>query len=96
MSTLANLIAEQKDLDARIAAAKAEAVAEILGQMNVLGITVADLAKSMTSSHKAGSKRPIKYRDTGGNTWTGVGQRPRWLRAAMAAGATLESFSVKD
>ena len=40
-------------------------------------------------------KVPVKYRDTAGNGWTGRGIQPKWLRAALAAGQTLESFLVK-
>jgi len=36
----------------------------------------------------------VKYRDANGNTWTGIGQRPRWLRDAVLKGATLEQFGV--
>jgi DNA-binding protein H-NS len=43
-------------------------------------------------SKAKGRKVAIKYRDAGGNTWTGRGNRPRWLVAALAAGKTLEEF----
>ena len=41
-------------------------------------------------------KRPgtIKYRDAAGNAWTGVGRKPNWFVAALAAGATPESLRV--
>jgi DNA-binding protein H-NS len=37
----------------------------------------------------------IKYRDGHGNTWTGRGSMPRWLRTAVENGMSLEDFSVK-
>jgi DNA-binding protein H-NS len=36
----------------------------------------------------------VKFRDASGNTWGGVGKRPNWLRAALAAGKTLQEFAV--
>ncbi len=33
-----------------------------------------------------------KYKDETGNTWTGRGSQPRWLRAAIEAGKKLEDF----
>ncbi|MDN8617158.1 H-NS family nucleoid-associated regulatory protein [Variovorax ginsengisoli] len=33
-----------------------------------------------------------KYHDGNGQSWSGRGPRPRWLREAIAGGATLESF----
>ena len=39
-------------------------------------------------------KVPVKYRDKNGNTWTGRGNQPVWLREAIKGGAKLESFRV--
>lgn len=90
MTELTALLAQKAEIDKQIAAQKTEAVAGILAQMSQLGITVEDLAPT----RKSGGKRAVKYRDDKGNTWTGVGQRPRWVRAAMLDGATLEQFAV--
>lgn len=37
-----------------------------------------------------------KYRDAAGNTWSGFGPKPKWLREALAAGATEESLAVRS
>lgn len=42
------------------------------------------------------NKRPVKYRDASGNTWSGRGLRPNWLKAALASGSSLESFLVES
>jgi len=34
----------------------------------------------------------IKYADTAGNTWSGRGPRPKWLKTELAKGRSLESF----
>lgn len=39
-------------------------------------------------------KVPVKYRDKEGNTWTGRGNQPVWLREALKGGAKLDSFRV--
>ena len=41
-----------------------------------------------------GTKVAVKYRDDAGNSWTGRGSTPRWVREALAQGATLERFLV--
>lgn len=42
---------------------------------------------------KASTKRAAQqYRDDTGNTWSGFGPRPRWLKDALAAGASPEQF----
>lgn len=50
--------------------------------------------KTARSSSRAGGKVAIKYKDASGNTWTGRGNKPRWLTAALAEGKKLESFAV--
>ena len=40
------------------------------------------------------SSRNAKYRDGSGNTWVGLGKRPRWLQDALARGEKLEDFLV--
>lgn len=40
------------------------------------------------------SPKPPKYADGAGNTWGGMGKRPDWLRAALAAGKSLEEFLI--
>ncbi len=37
---------------------------------------------------------PIKYRGPGGETWTGRGKQPRWLKAMADAGRSAEEFRV--
>lgn len=37
---------------------------------------------------------PIKYRGPNGETWTGRGQQPAWVKALLRSGATLEALEV--
>jgi DNA-binding protein H-NS len=43
------------------------------------------------------AKKPmvVKFRNDAGGTWGGMGKRPDWLRAALAAGKQLSDFAVK-
>ncbi|MDE2298465.1 MAG: H-NS histone family protein [Burkholderiales bacterium] len=43
---------------------------------------------------KKAAKKPatIKYRDGAGHTWSGYGPKPKWLKDALAAGASDESL----
>lgn len=42
------------------------------------------------------TKKPVaaKYKDQAGNSWTGRGSQPKWLKEAVAAGKTLDQFLV--
>ena len=53
----------------------------------------AQKAASAPAKKRAGKGIAIKYRD-GDNTWTGRGSQPRWLRAALGDGKSLEQFQV--
>jgi DNA-binding protein H-NS len=57
--------------------------------------TVRAAPKRPPARKSAGKGRPvaIKYRD-GDNTWTGRGNKPRWLAARLAEGKQLAEFAV--
>ena len=43
---------------------------------------------------KTTNKVAPKFRDAHGNTWTGRGQKPVWLREALANGANQDDFLI--
>lgn len=94
MATLNELMTQRAEIDAQIAAHKREMVTQVLAIMQTLGVTLADIGL-VVNPPTAPVKRPIKYRDDKGNTWTGVGQRPRWLQARILAGASLDDFRAR-
>lgn len=96
MSDIPTLLQQQQALQHQIAAQKMAAVAEVVVTMERLGLTWADFGVTPTASARPAAKRKIKYRDDRGNTWTGVGQRPRWLVSALEAGADVEQFRVRE
>jgi DNA-binding protein H-NS len=51
-------------------------------------------AKSGKSKAGKSGSVAIKYRDAAGNTWTGRGSQPRWLKAAVGAGRSIEQFRI--
>lgn len=61
--------------------------------------TVGRKPKTAKAAKRAGRKPRAeviaKFRDEAGNTWSGRGPRPAWLRNALASGAALDSFAVQ-
>lgn len=100
--TLAQLQAQMAELqqqaDAIIAKEKAGVVTNIMAAIADYGLTREDLfgtgrAKRSVvkkqSGRSTGTAKPkgrIKFKDGNGNTWSGVGKRPNWFKAALAAG----------
>ena len=81
-------------------------IARIREAVAVYGLTPEDIfgGRSVKSRGAAGARRApsakragrvergVAFSDGKGNTWGGRGPRPRWLRDALAQGASLESF----
>ncbi len=104
MSNLQELLAQQADLERKISELqreqRANAIAEVRSIMAEFGISAADLGSRATSPRAAAVPKPpskvaVKYRNAAtGETWTGRGLQPKWLRAALANGAKIDDFTV--
>jgi DNA-binding protein H-NS len=88
---LAELIAQRDALDSQIkqiqVKERKEHINAVRHVMDFYGITVDDLQA------KPKTKVRVKYM-LDGNTWTGRGKQPAWVRDAVAAGRSLESLLV--
>ena len=101
MASLKDLIAQKEALEQQIEIAKkkdrGEAISKVRSLMSEYGLSIADL--SAKAGSKAGSgkgnKVAAKYRNKAtGDSWSGRGLQPKWLKAALAAGRKIEEFSV--
>lgn len=103
MATLQELLAQQAEIAKKIVeiqrTERANAIAQVKALMAEHGLTAADLAGS-APARAEGEAKPVskvaaKYRNAAtGESWTGRGLRPRWLKAALAGGAKIEDFAV--
>lgn len=51
--------------------------------------------KEKSKSNGAGKRKTqVRFRDQAGNTWSGMGPRPRWLKEALAAGQPVEQLAA--
>jgi DNA-binding protein H-NS len=56
----------------------------------------ANAASPKPKAPKTAPKRTAKrYSDGAGNSWSGFGPKPRWLKEALAAGGTLDQYAAK-
>ena len=56
------------------------------------GQTVAPVAVPARKKAKRAASK-IRYQDDAGNSWSGFGPKPKWLKAALDAGRTLEDLA---
>jgi DNA-binding protein H-NS len=69
-------------------------LAEVEGRVKALGLSM----KDVFPSHKPGMKAliPVKYRSPNGETWSGRGHTPLWLRQLELEGHKREEFRVTE
>lgn len=103
MTTLKELLAERARIDEEIATRqreeRASAVAQVRTLMDEHSLTLADLETVRVGRAPRNSKGPssvaAKYRNHAtGETWSGRGLQPRWLKGAIEGGAKLEDFKI--
>jgi len=104
MASLQDLLDRKAELEKEIEATrrqeKADAISKVKALMSQYGLTMADLVAKGAPKAKAGTakgaKVAVKYRNAAtGDTWSGRGLQPKWLKAALAAGRKIDEFSVK-
>ena len=87
-------------------------VAEIRGKMTAFGITIKDLqspagTKAKTTASRKTGKSAVKkvvggaavaakYKGPEGQSWSGRGLTPRWLKTLLESGLTKEDFLIKS
>lgn len=103
MATLQELLAQKASLEKQIAETqreeRANAIAKVKAIMSEHGLTLADLSQRATPARSAegGTPRKVaaKYRNgETGETWSGRGLQPKWLKAALAEGKQLSDFAI--
>lgn len=102
MTSLQDLLAKRAALEQEIEATqkreRQDAIAKVKALMAEYGLTVADLAQKGPPGKGGaakGSKVAPKYRNAAtGETWSGRGLQPKWLKAALASGKKLSDFSL--
>ena len=104
MSSLQDLLAQRAEIEKKIIDVQREeraaAIAKVRALLAEFGLTAADISGKApavrgTGTAKTAGKVAVKYRNAAtGETWTGRGLQPKWLKAALAGGAKLDDFAV--
>lgn len=104
MATLQELIAQKEELDRQIEQTRtrerSQAIEKVRALMDEYGLSAVDLGargapKSAKKVNNGGGKVAAKYRNAStGESWSGRGLQPRWLKAAIAGGRKIGDFAV--
>ena len=86
--------AEQKR-KSRLEDAKAAVLEEMQGKLNELGLTLKDVFPQQ-KARKSKPAPPVKYRSPDGETWSGRGHAPLWLRQLELQGHSREEYAVTE
>jgi len=103
MASLQDLLERKAELEREIEATRrqerADAISKVKALMSEYGLTMADLTAKgapRNNSSARGGKVAVKYRNAAtGDTWSGRGLQPKWLKAALAAGRKIDEFAVR-
>jgi DNA-binding protein H-NS len=101
MASLQELLAQKASLEKQIADTQREeragAIAKVKELMAAHGLTAADLSTRAVAAPKPEGTRKVaaKFRNSDtGETWSGRGLQPKWLKAAVAGGKQLSDFAL--
>jgi DNA-binding protein H-NS len=101
LTTLNELLAQKAALEKQILDAQREeksgAIAQVKALMAEHGLTMADLGSRAAGGTRRATtgKVAAKYRNPAtGETWSGRGLQPNWLKAAVSSGRALTDFAV--
>jgi DNA-binding protein H-NS len=102
MASLQDLLAKRAALEQEIEATQKREKQDAIGKVKTLmaeyGLTLADLGNKPTGAKAGtpkGTKVAPKFRNSAtGETWSGRGLQPKWLKAAIASGKKLSDFAL--
>jgi DNA-binding protein H-NS len=101
VASLQDLLAQKEALDREIEATKkqerGEAIRKVQTLMSEYGLTTADVSGRNPAKTKTAPARKVaaKYRDSAtGESWSGRGLQPKWLKAALGSGRKLSDFAL--
>jgi DNA-binding protein H-NS len=88
-------LAEKKS-QSKLVEAKAAVLEEMKGKLSELGLTLNDVVPARRTTRKSKAAVRAKYRSPDGETWSGRGHAPLWLRQLELQGHSREEYAVSE
>ena len=86
----------EKTRQGKLAEAKAAVLEEMKGKLSALGLTLNDIVPARRTTRKNKSSVRVKYRSPNGESWSGRGHAPLWLRQLELQGHNREEYVVTE
>jgi DNA-binding protein H-NS len=84
----------EKTRERKLAEAKAAVVEEMKSKLEELGLSLNDVLPTKRTTRKSKPPVSVKYRSPDGETWSGRGHAPLWLRQLELQGHNREEYAV--
>jgi DNA-binding protein H-NS len=78
----------------KVEEAKQKVLAEMKGKLTELGLSLSDITSPRRTTQKKTPSLRVKYRSPNGDTWSGTGLVPNWLKQLEAEGHSREEYAV--
>jgi DNA-binding protein H-NS len=85
----------EKTRENKLSEAKAAVLEEMKGKLSALGLTLNDVVPSRRP-RKSKQAVAVKFRSPDGETWSGRGHAPLWLRQLELQGHKREEYTVSE
>jgi DNA-binding protein H-NS len=85
----------EKNRQSKLTEAKAAVLEEMKGKLSALGLSLNDVVPTQRPRKNKPSVR-VKYRSPDGETWSGRGHAPLWLRQLELQGHNREEYKVSE
>ena len=84
----------EKTRENKLSEAKAAVLEEMKGKLSALGLSLNDVMPTKRTTRKNKTSVGVKYRSPDGETWSGRGHAPLWLRQLELQGHNREEYAV--
>jgi len=86
----------EKSRQSKLLEAKAAVLEEMKEKLSALGLTLNDVVPARRTTRKSKPALQVKYRSPDGETWSGRGHAPLWLRQLELQGHSREEYAVSE
>jgi DNA-binding protein H-NS len=86
----------EKKSQSKLVEAKTAVLEEMKGKLSALGLTLNDVVPVRRTTRKSKAAVRAKYRSPDGETWSGRGHAPLWLRQLELQGHSREEYAVSE